>query len=226
MVPKGIVFGILLSGFAVVSGAQTTLRTTTRSGSVTERVYVDPYEKIEGTPYWNDTYKKGSIIMQKGTYPDMQLRYNIFQEQMEYMKNEALYVVPPELLIRRVELDSSIFVVDVYLLKDKPTFGYFLLLDSGRITLLTKMMVAMTEYVGARALQEEKPPRYVRLPDTYYLRVDNGQLIKVGSLKKLMEALPSHREEMETFARKEKISTRQARDLIRFVRHFNSLPGP
>ena len=142
---------------------------------------------------------------------------------MEYKQNKVLHVLNPDLLIKRIEVADRTFVVDVYQLKDKPKFGFFVRLDSGRITLMSKMIVGMTEFEGARALQDPKPAQYIRQPDTYYYKIDDGPLIKIGNIRKLIESLPDHKKEMEEFSKIEKISAKKPEGLTKFIQHYNSL---
>ncbi len=178
---------------------------------------------IEGTPYLTDTYSKSHVYSNKGNFSDIEMRYNIFYERMEFNEKDLLYAIDPDLVIQKIVLGTQTFVVDNYELKGKTAPAYFLALDSGRVSLMTKMRVIFKDRQQGKPIEGDIPAKYQRMPDVNYFKLGNGPLIKVRSLKKLIDELPDQKQEMEKFVKNEKISANNAEELTKFIQYYNSL---
>jgi hypothetical protein len=60
------------------------------------------------------------------------------------------------------------------------------------------------------------------MPDAHYIKIGKGLLAKIDNIKKLIEVLPAHASEMETFSHREKIRT-NTEDLTKFIHYYNTL---
>jgi len=199
-----------------------------RSGSVQYIYSLDkitsPVEyTIEGTPYLTDTYLKSHVYSHKGNFSDIDMRYNIFYERMEFKEKDLLYAIDPDSKIKKIVLDAQTFVVDNYELKGKTAPAYFLRLDSGRVTLMTKMRIIFKDRQQGKPIEDDIPAKYSRMQDINYIKLGDRSLIKVRSIKKLIDELPDRKQEMEDFAKKEKISANKAEELTKFIQYYNSL---
>jgi len=178
---------------------------------------------IEGSPYFEDEYVKGNIYHSLGVNKNVQMRYNIYYDRIEYKGKETEMAIGPDKRIRKVELGEQTLVLNLYEVKGKTALAYFIRQDSGKMTILTKMTVMLKGPQFGKPIEGDVPAKYSRMPDTHYFKIGDGPLIKIQSIKKLIEELPDHREEMEVFARKEKTSTNKPKELIRFSQYYNSL---
>jgi hypothetical protein len=68
-------------------------------------------EAINGSPYLSDDYKKGIFLLQNGGSAEVDMKYNIYLDQMEYKKNDSSYTIRPNLVINKVLTDDNTFVV-------------------------------------------------------------------------------------------------------------------
>jgi hypothetical protein len=178
---------------------------------------------VEGTPYSNDEYIKGKIYHHYGLL-NAEMRYNIYDDRIEYKgKDTVLMMVGPEKLIRKVELGEQTLVVDVYEVKGKTVLTYFVRQDSGRMTILTKQTVSLKPPQFGKPIEGDIPAKFSRMPDTHYYKLNNGPMVKIVNMKKLLEELPDHKEEMEAFVKKEKTSANKPKELAQFSKYFNSL---
>lgn len=178
---------------------------------------------VVGTPYLNDNFINGEIIFDKGNR-SAPVRYNIYEDWVEYQENNQTYILDPDVRIRKVMLNEDIFVVDKYKAKGKVQFGYFKLLDSGKVTLLSKQVVLFKEYQQASALQSNSsPPKYTRVSDQFFLKLASGELVKVDNIKNMIVNFPDNHDALNQFAKKEKISALDEEDLKALVRYYNSL---
>ena len=57
----------------------------------------------------------------------------------------------------------------------------------------------------------------------YFLQVGDGELKQVDNIKEIIAALPDKQDELTQYAKKEKISAKKEKDIIQFVKYYNSL---
>lgn len=181
-------------------------------------------ERVEGSPYLTDTFSEGKIFFNKGN-PSIAvpIRYNIYEDWLEYQQNNQTYIIDPSERIKKVVTGNHTLVVEKYQHKGKPKLGYFTLLDSGKIILLSKKVISYKAPQEAKALQEPTPAKYSRPADQYYYKVENDEVRKVENLKEMIASLPANNAELTEFAKKEKISPRKEEELLKLVRYFNEL---
>lgn len=181
-----------------------------------------PGEKVEGSPYLASEFVKGSIRSSKGTFEGVEMRYNIHQDIIEFKQNNFTYILDPSPDIHLVDMGDYKLVVEKGI-KNRP-YGFYQILDSGRVTLLAKKTVRYREGRVPQALEAAPTPaRYTNIPDTYYYRIGNGPLVKVTTLKKLIAGFPDGQEQLKAFASKEKLSSGKGEELVKLFRHYNSL---
>ncbi len=180
--------------------------------------------KIEGTPYLNDQFVEGEIIFGESNRTKVPVRYNIFQDLMEYQQNGKALALDPSKKIREVKMGDEIFIVDKYNLEGKSKLGFLSLLDTGKMTLVSKKIVKYQEPLKNRGLDGgDLPAKFSRSSDAFFYRIGEGELKEVGNLKELIAGLPDKQEEIKQFAKKEKISPKKQEELRKLVRYYNSL---
>jgi len=178
---------------------------------------------IQGTPYMDEAYVQGEIYYgnSKRIFP---LRYNAFQDLMEYKQNGQPLVLDPNPTITKVHFGSTTFVVEKLESKGKTKYGFLALLDSGRVMLFSKRVIAFHAAKKGGALDgSDQPARFTRAPDVYYYKIGDGDLHEVESIKSMIASLPGRQAELMTFAKKEKVSPRKENTLIQLVQYYNSL---
>ena len=179
-------------------------------------------EPIKGSQYLNDQYVEGTLYYadKSMTVP---LRYNAFQDVMEYQQNGKALVLDAK-SIRHVKLGDNTFITAPYDSKGKQKFGFFALLDSGEMMLLAKKEIIYTPPMKGRALDgSDLPAQYKPVPDTYYYKLGEGVPKEVDNLKALLADLPVNQSAIAEFAKKEKISTKKEKDLVALAKKYNQL---
>lgn len=176
-------------------------------------------EEVVGSPYLSDNFTRGKIHSTKGSLA-ADMRYNVYQDVVEFKQGNLTYILNPSPVILRVDFEEYKLVVgDGF--KNR-TYGFYAILDSGRAVLLTKKSVAYHEARPPGALESQAhPAQYANLPDTYYYQVDNGPITRVTNIKRLIAAFPDRRDQLRTFASEEKISPNKSDDLTRLFRFYN-----
>lgn len=178
---------------------------------------------FEGSPYLTDDFTEATVFFARGPETVIPIRYNIYDDWIEYQENNQTYILNPTVLIKKIHLENEILIVDKYLHKGKRKHGYFTLLDSGQIILLSKRIVVYDERPSTKVFEGRSAlPTYSRTSNQYYYKID-GELKKVDNLKNIISNLPAHREEIAKFAKEEKISVRKEEELVKLFRFYNSL---
>jgi hypothetical protein len=203
-------FGFII----VVSWLQTT--------SVLAQVPGSSNSGIEGTPYLDESFVQGEIYF-AGTSRKASIRYNIFQDLIEYQQGGQILALDPG-SIKKVEIGSMVLVVQPIEIKGKTKPGFLALLDSGKVMLYSKKVVIYRAAKKGGALDgTDSPARYTRLPDEFYYKVGEGPLREVESIKSLIASFPEKENELTVFAKKEKLSPRKEKSLLQLVQYLNSL---
>ena len=182
-------------------------------------------EPIKGSQYVNDNYVEGTVFYADKSLT-VPLRYNAFQDVMEYQQNGKPLVLDAK-SVQRVNLGDETFVTFPYDVKGKQKIGFFAVLDSGEMALFSKKAIIYQAGIKGRALDGgDLPAQYKPVPDTYYYKLGDGSLKEVDNLKSLLADLPENQSAIADFARKEKISFKKEKDLVALVKQYNSLSNP
>jgi hypothetical protein len=180
--------------------------------------------EFEGSPFLSEQFVAGTVYSSNKKYGAIPLRYNIFNDNMEFQQNSTIYALYPEPRVTKVILGSETYVVEKHEVKGKMVYGYMTRLDSGKMTMLAKKIVRFTERKEAKALESSATPaKFTRIQDDYFYKIGNGEVAKISSLKNLIESLPDKRDELASYSKKEKLSTRSEEDLKKLSEYYNSL---
>jgi hypothetical protein len=180
-------------------------------------------ESIKGTPYLNESYEEG-VIFYANNNVKVPVRYNVFKDLIEYQQNGRALVLDPSATIKKVHLPNTTFVVEKYMLNDKPKLGYFALLDSGKVSLYSKKTIDYLPPKKGGALDgSDQPGEFKKVRDVFYYKIGNNGLEEVKNIKSMIAGFPDKQEELTRYAKKEKISTRKEEEMVQFVKYYNSL---
>ncbi len=183
-----------------------------------------PVYDAEGSPYLNDEFAEGTVYVGSATYPDVLLRYNMYEDRIEFKVYESLYGFSPTKNIDSVRLGDRKFVVRTFKTKAKEGVGFLIALDSGKMQLFLRKSVYLKPKEEPKAMQYNMiPPTFKPRADVFYVSLGDAELIEVESIKKVVAILPDRREEVAAFAKAEKLSAGSEADLIKLSRYYNSL---
>jgi len=180
----------------------------------------------EGSPYNKDIFVKGDIYYDiNWRYPDIPLRYNIFNDEMEFKieGQETIYAIKPDKKIQKILIQEDTFVIGEYQEKGKIIPGFYKVLTTGKIDLLAKLQVDFKEKQPPKAMVDPEPAKFTRRADQYYVKINGDITQKISNIKKLIELIGDHKNELSEYAKKEKISAANESELIQFISFYNSL---
>jgi hypothetical protein len=181
-----------------------------------------PVVDYEGSPFLNENFVKGEIYRSENKSIDVPLRYNIFNDDIEFKQNNIVYALPAEPKIKKVQFDGNTFIVEPI---GKGNFEFLFLLDSGKVVLMSKKKVALFQEKKRPSAFETKPPKakFIREHDVFFYKIGEREIKKVSSLKSLIESLPDKQDDVNQFVKKEKISAKKEEGLVRLIKYYNSL---
>jgi hypothetical protein len=181
-------------------------------------------QKIEGTPYLDEKYVDGEIYFGESARTKAPVRYNIYQDLMEYQQNGKALVLDPSTKIKKVQMGDITFIVEKLTLDGKTKYGFLNLLDSGKVTLFSRKMMRYQAPLKGRALDGgDMPAKFSKMSDLYFYKIGTGELQEVGSLKDLIASLPDKQDEIKQYVKQEKLSPKKEDELRKLIQYYNSL---
>ena len=142
---------------------------------------------------------------------------------MEFTYKDKEYAIGAKDLLHKVLVGDDMFVVEMYESGTTERSGYFLLLAEGKVNLLKKLEIKLTDPVPAKPMRDPEPRKFVRKADTYYIKSSDQRTYEITNLKKLIAFLGDHQKEMTKFAKENKISVKDQDDLTVFITYYNTL---
>ena len=150
------------------------------------------------------------------------IRYNIYEDEIEFIKENSIYYLVREVGRRIYFLDSK-FIYKVYRLDGANR--YFRVHEEGKYSLLAKQKVRRIEPKVARSgYDRAKPGNYRRIKDEYYLALDNNSVQKLPKNKKeFIEVFGDKSEIIQSFMKQNKLNHRRLDDLKKIIQYYNIL---
>lgn len=179
--------------------------------------------EVEGSPYLNDLFIEGDIYMVKDTFRHVPMRYDVYNDWIEFKKKEVIYILDPLPYVLKVKIGDHTLEVQPYVDHGKLKSGFFKILDNHKITLLSKKTIQFQERKLAKALESSNtPPKYKSGKDTYYVRVAHQAAVLLHAIKNLTGLIPDHQKAIESFVKRNKTSLHEA-DLLKLMEYYNKL---
>ncbi|MBN1987496.1 MAG: hypothetical protein JW761_14390 [Prolixibacteraceae bacterium] len=180
--------------------------------------------EIEGSPYLENEFIKGTLFTTSNTqYVDVPLRYNIYNDDLEFDTGNGVQALTTPEIIDKVEFGKYTMVYLPYSMAKKIRRGFFILAEEGNASLLIKPEIEFKKATEPGAYKEAEPAKFERKTDSYYIRVGTSEAKLISGKKDMMEVFPDNHEKMEAFIKKNNTKHRKAEDLKQLVQYYNSL---
>lgn len=185
-----------------------------------ERIFIDgikesmSYSDISGSAYIDDKFQKTEI---SGGYESIEARYNSYKDQVEFKKNDKIYVLDKSDVITRLKFTKS--AQNLVLLKLNDAYGYYFeLFSSGDKVLLKKYKTTLDIPVKSKNSysSDDGLPSFVTKA-IYYIGI-NGKFYQIDDKRKKIYGLfPDRKTELESKVKTKKIDINDDSGLIEFV---------
>lgn len=176
------------------------------------------YESIEGDPYYSKDYVKSIVYLPSGDSVSIDLRYDLFINEMEYKKNGMLMWVTKNQVQAVTHGGENLVVTEVAGEKEP---AYLFVVQSGNFSLLRKKSVAFREAAPAKAYADPVPARFEAETDVYFIK-NNKFPAQEAMTKKQLDEIVSGKPEAIEFIKKQKIRAGREKDLAELVRFMNN----
>lgn len=181
------------------------------------------YSSIEGSPFLYNDFRKGEVALKNGNIFRGEFRYDKYADQVEFKVKQGIYWVANPDLVDYIKIDS-IYLIFVSKNTEHPDKGsYYEVLVAGKCYLLLKEGVILQSAELPKPYTDAKPAKFIKRKNLYYFLVDKNIPVRISSKKTISEVLSDKSSEISAFIRKNKLSYKKEKDLIRIVNYYNSL---
>lgn len=177
----------------------------------------------EGSMYLSDGFIEGTVLLADNTVlSELQLRYNVYFEQMQFIRGEdtMAFARPDE--ISHILMDNKKFIYCEFLNDGVIDSSYFTVLADGDCCLLQRNIVKYHRVPGEQNDACEKDTFY-KSCDLYLKKGDYPAVKTRCSRKSILRSLADRGQEIKAFMKKEGLKIKTAEEMARVVDHYNSL---
>lgn len=192
-----------------------------RLNRIIEKRDQNPYENFNGSPYLFKNFTNGEIVTIDNFRYKGKMRYNIYDDEIEYIVNDDKFWVSNPWVLDFITIDSMTFIYCSADNQNKNDGSYYILLVSGDCKLLLKKGVILNDPVPAKPYIDSKPAEFVTKRDTYYIILNNSEPKKITSKQKLLELFPGKTEQMKNSVKN--LSLKKEEDLVKLVEFYNEI---
>lgn len=180
---------------------------------------VDATAKTQHLRFLTEGYQDANVNDLKDKF---YFRYNIYEDEMEFVRDGTVYFLTKteNQLIKFLNSNRN-FVV----LNNENNLKYFEVNYKGKISLYTKQNVEFKEgRVAKTQFETAKESKFFRTKDTYYLSVNDGDLIELPKKEKdLLSLFGNKANEVKKKMKKEKLNRKNLNDIIKILEYYNTL---
>lgn len=175
---------------------------------------------IDGTRNLYDDFRRGTVYYRNSVDLNVPLRLNLHNDEFEYVKNDTLYILENLAHLEKVELESQVFI---YLepISETHVSGFVIRWNTMLPAVITKMKVNFHPKEFETFGYKKK--RFEREEDRHYLMNSDLEIVRIASVKKLLNLLDSHSSELKRYAKAEKISGRNPADMAKILDYYQKL---
>ncbi|TYP76001.1 hypothetical protein [Aquimarina intermedia] len=186
-----------------------------------QRVFI--FDDYEGSLYINSSLKDASVIDEKSGTFQAKLRYNIYNDAIEYKVNQDLFELDKRVSMNVRIDDDYFYYCNFETTRGQERSGYYILVDlNDSYRIYKRYSLNITEPQKSKAYAPTVPGKLT--PElTYYLEEKN-MILEIPINKKELLAVFSDKEDgLKSYIKKEKIRLRKEEDLIRLVSRYHAL---
>ena len=182
------------------------------------------YSEIRGTPFLFDNWMKGSVSIPRGTYADMQLKYDVYENIVYFNRNDQSFEFQEPVLsfiLMPVPADSTSYM---YFTKGISAQGlkqhqFVQVLSEGKISLYKsdiKLLSELNDINRGLVQSFSKASRYFALKD------NSIEQIKLNK-NEIMTLVGDKEKQVSEFISKYNLSLKKEQDIIAIIDHYNKL---
>ena len=184
------------------------------------------YSDIEGSPYYFKDFMPGTIELANGeTYNEL-FKYDIYADQILFKGGSVIYAIAHPELIKNVKINNLTFIYSAYKSSandEKTEDGYFIMENDGNGKLLVHNNMRIQDPEPPKLYQDAKPAKFIRTSDTYYIKINDEEAIKINGKKDINSIFGSYSAQVSDYVKRQKLNLKKMDDLLRMVNFYNTL---
>ena len=185
----------------------------------------DKYAGIRGTPLLVDKCQHGSVITTKGYYADLELKLDLYDNQVFFNKNDESFELLDQIVAIRLfpkwpdTANQQVFIKGMTQNNIKPEQYVQVLVAQGTVQLYRsdiKQVTEMSEINAGMVKTFANTSRY------FIKKGDQFKLVKLNK-EEIMPFLAEKEAEINDFLAKKKLNLKKEMDFIQMLQAFNAL---
>ncbi len=186
----------------------------------------DSFDDYKGSIYNTLGYTNASVINEKSGKYDVELRYNIFSDALEFKKgNELFNVIKSPTTHARIS-DEYFYYCEFTTRSGTKRHGYYVLVELNEHYRIYKryiLKIIEPRKSNSNISAEIEAPGNIIKQTKYYIE-EEGAIMELPMKKKeLLYVLGDEMDKLKAYIKKEKIRLRKEEDLIRLVSKYNAI---
>jgi hypothetical protein len=219
-------FSSLQSQLVIVPGSEVILDKLRINESM-DGVEYETYATVAGDPFIYRDFHEGELTLKNGETYRLNLRFDIYGNQVHLKNNDQIYgIIHPE-KVASIVIDTLTLLYCNYVNSPADNSSgegsYFILKTDGKCKLLLKKNIRIQDAEPSKGLQDAKPAKFVHLGDTYYLKQEGKNAIRINGKKDLLTVLGDKKDEINRLIKTEKLGRKNPGELVKIVSYYNSL---
>ncbi len=192
-----------------------------------EGIKSETYDNITGDPYIYKDFHEGELTLQNGETYRLNLRYDIYGNQVHLKDNDNIYgIIHPE-KIALIVIDTVRFLYSNYGNspggKSSGNGSYFILENDGKCKLLIKRNIRIQDAEPPKLYQDAKPAKFIHTNNTYYLKLEDNNAVLIRNKKDILSVLNDKKEAITAYLNSNNPNIKKVEDLSGIVNYYNSL---
>jgi hypothetical protein len=177
----------------------------------------------KGSPYENEGFEKGSLITNnKQEYKDVPLRYNIYNDEIEFKNDDNIMALENPNQFEFITIGKSKYVYLPFTSKKIAKKGYFKVIEEGKASLFVKPKVALSEAVRPGPYKDAVPATFSRTTDEIYVKTGDKEPQLVAGKKSFEEIFSDKPSQVAGFLKENKIKANNVDDVLKLVKFYNA----
>jgi hypothetical protein len=185
----------------------------------------EKYAGIRGTPLLVDKWQHGSVITNKGYYADLELKIDLYDNQVFFNKNDESFELLDQIIAVRLfpkwpdTVNQQVFIKGMNQNNIKPEQYVQVLVAQGTVQFYRsdiKQVTEMSEINAGMVKTFANTSRY------FVKKGDQFKLVKLNK-EEIMPFLGEKEAEINDFIAKKKLNLKKEADFVQLIQAYNAL---
>lgn len=191
---------------------------------------IEQYKSTQGSPYFLEGYKTGTIIDKSGRVHKVFLKYDTYKEEVELFNDGKPLLIDKniypkfniEFIDERIGKKVSYTFTNEIKIPGQKRSKYSLVLADGKNMKLVKIIQTFLNESQDSGYGGTVQPHRFETREVYYLLKANGESLEVKANNKSILKAFNNDASLKAYFKKERLKIRKEEDLVEFARYLNS----